>query len=53
MATIFDSPIAGNDTDGSDCGQDALTNSYGWLIQGILAILVFGLLVGKLLYMFL
>lgn len=31
----------------SQCGQDALTSSYGWLIQGILAVLVFTLLVGK------
>ncbi|KAL7640255.1 UNVERIFIED_CONTAM: hypothetical protein RMT77_009669 [Armadillidium vulgare] len=29
------------------CGSDALTSSYGWIIQGILATLVFGLLVVK------
>ncbi|KAG7163453.1 Store-operated calcium entry regulator STIMATE-like [Homarus americanus] len=33
--------------DTSGCGKDALTNSYGWFVQALLASLAFGLLVLK------
>ena len=33
--------------DSNQCERDALTDSYGWLIQGILASMAFALLIGK------
>ena len=44
--TSLDSDAALSNT--AHCGRDALTNSYGWFIQVLLASLAFMLLIGKL-----
>ncbi|XP_064112566.1 store-operated calcium entry regulator STIMATE-like [Macrobrachium nipponense] len=40
-------PLINSTVDASVCGKDALTDSYGWFIQALLASLAFGLLILK------
>ncbi|XP_037799844.1 store-operated calcium entry regulator STIMATE-like [Penaeus monodon] len=41
------SPLINATIDASVCGRDALTDSYGWFVQALLASLAFGLLILK------
>ena len=40
-------PLINSTVDASVCGKDALTDSYGWFVQVLLASLAFGLLICK------
>lgn len=40
-------PLINSTVDASVCGKDALTDSYGWFVQVLLASLAFGLLILK------
>lgn len=40
-------PLINSTVDASVCGKDALTDSYGWFVQALLASLAFGLLICK------
>lgn len=44
---LLNSSNLASDSSSAHCGRDALTNSYGWFVQVLLASLAFMLLIGQ------